>query len=267
MLLLAALLHAVIIFGIRFDFPKSHQVRKSLEITLVQSRPLQFPAKADYLAPENQLGRGEVEPKTTPASIPQQDKGSASMPPPKPARHSDISSKTVVSQDRSEKRHAQEDTAVTTEPERPRLSADMLSQQIAEFSAAYTQSRQDLAQRPRMVYINSVNAHKYKAAEYERAWQEKVERIGNLNYPSDARRQNLSGTLLLSVGLKPDGSVYSIQVRRSSGSAILDEAAERIVRLAAPFAPFPVELRQEADVLVITRTWKFLTDNRVETSR
>ena len=117
-----------------------------------------------------------------------------------------------------------------------------------------------------MVYVNSVNAHKYKAAAYERTWQDKVERIGNLNYPDEARRKNLSGGLLLSVGIKPDGSIHSIQVRRSSGESVLDDAAVRIVRLSAPFSPFPEELKQEADVLVITRTWKFSNDNRVETS-
>ena len=102
---------------------------------------------------------------------------------------------------------------------------------------------------------------KYKAAAYEKAWQAKVERLGNLNYPNEARRKKLSGSLILSVGLNDDGSIYNIKVRHSSGHKVLDDAAVQIVRLAAPFAPFPDGLKEQADVLVITRTWKFFNNS------
>lgn len=156
---------------------------------------------------------------------------------------------------------------VEPSPAPPHLTAELLSQQIAEVTTEFNRSREDQAKQQRMVYINSVNAHKYHAAAYEAAWQEKVERLGNLNYPEEARRKNLSGSLLLAVGINADGSIYSIKVRQSSGEAVLDEAAQQIVRLAAPFAPFPKELLGEADVLVITRTWRFSIDNRVETGQ
>ena len=71
---------------------------------------------------------------------------------------------------------------------------------------------------------------------------------------------------MLSVGLKADGTIYSVKINKSSGHQVLDDAAMRIVRLAAPFAPFPLELREESDVLVVTRTWTFFSDNRVETT-
>jgi protein TonB len=90
------------------------------------------------------------------------------------------------------------------------------------------------------------------------AWRAKVERVGNLNYPDDARKRQLSGSLILDVALNPDGSVNQITVRQSSGHKILDDAADRIVRLAAPFAPFPDDIRAETDILHITRTWQFL---------
>ena len=83
--------------------------------------------------------------------------------------------------------------------------------------------------------------------------------------PEDARRKNLSGSLTLAVGIKQDGTIYSIKLRESSGEAVLDQAAQRIVRLAAPFSAFPEELKQEADVLVITRTWQFTDGHRMET--
>ena len=90
-----------------------------------------------------------------------------------------------------------------------------------------------------------------------------MERIGNLNYPDEARRRKLSGSLLLGVALNPNGTINDIVLRRSSGSKILDDAAVRIVKLAAPFAPFPQSIRAETDILHIERTWRFLRNNRL----
>jgi protein TonB len=95
------------------------------------------------------------------------------------------------------------------------------------------------------------------------AWRRKVEQIGNLNFPEQAKRDRLSGSLVLRVAVRSDGSVESIRVVRSSGSKILNDAATAIVRLAAPFAPFPAGIRAEADVLEITRTWQFRSDHRL----
>ena len=88
-------------------------------------------------------------------------------------------------------------------------------------------------------------------------WQKKVERTGNLNYPEIARKKHFTGTLKMSVGINHDGSIYSIRISKSSGYRALDDAAKRIVRISAPFAPLPKELRKELDVLVITRVWQF----------
>ena len=95
------------------------------------------------------------------------------------------------------------------------------------------------------------------------AWRRKVERIGNLNYPHEAARRGLSGVLLLDVALNPDGTIEDIALRRSSGQRILDDAAVRIVRLAAPFAKFPRSIAEEVDILHIERTWIFHSDNRL----
>lgn len=129
---------------------------------------------------------------------------------------------------------------------------------MASLHAELQQKLETKASRPRTKYV-SASTQEFKYAAYMEAWRQKVERIGNLNYPDEARRRKLSGALLLDVSLKPDGTVLEIIVRRSSGHRVLDDAAVRIVELAGPFAPFPEEIRREVDILHVTRTWKFLS--------
>ncbi|MDD5036511.1 MAG: energy transducer TonB [Methylococcaceae bacterium] len=269
MLFLAGVFHALVILGVSFDRSKPEKIRKSLDIVLVRNPSAPAPEKADFLAQENQFGSGEAKEKAIPKVEPipgetevVQEQAPAAEPKPQPK----LKPRSVLKQARAEKKTvADSGEEAHVEEESPKLSAEALSQQIAEFTTEYNRSLQNQAKGPRTVYINSVNAHKFKAAAYEKAWQDKVERIGNLNYPDEARRKGLTGSLVLAVGLKPDGSVYSLRITTSSGEPVLDDAAKRIVQLAAPFAPFPEELRQEADVLVITRSWSFSNDNRVVT--
>jgi protein TonB len=127
---------------------------------------------------------------------------------------------------------------------------------LASLNAELQQRLNSRAQRPRRKYI-SASTQEYRYAAYMEAWRAKVERVGNLNYPEDARKRNLSGSLLLDVELFADGSIGKITVRKSSGSEILDAAAVRIVELAAPFARFPDDIARDVDILHVTRTWQF----------
>ena len=132
---------------------------------------------------------------------------------------------------------------------------------MASLTAEIDQRLKAYAARPKRKWITSrTKQHKY--ASYMEAWRQKVERIGNLNYPDEARRRKLSGTLLLDVALNTDGTVNEIILRRSSGKRVLDDAAMRIVKLAAPFARFPKSISEEIDILHIERTWQFLSSNR-----
>ena len=128
---------------------------------------------------------------------------------------------------------------------------------LASMSAELQDKMENRARRARSKYI-SASTQEYRYAAYMEAWRAKVERIGNINYPDEARQRGLSGALLLDVALRPDGSVIEIVVRRSSGHKVLDDAAVRIVELAGPFAPFPPDIAREVDVLHVTRTWRFL---------
>ncbi len=129
------------------------------------------------------------------------------------------------------------------------LEAVRLEAQIAKEMDAY-------AKRPKRRFVGA-RAEEYRFARYVEDWRLKVERVGNLNYPEAARAQKLYGSLLLTVGIRTDGSVESIAVDRGSGQKILDLAATRIVEMASPYAPFPPDIKRDTDILYITRTWTF----------
>jgi len=132
---------------------------------------------------------------------------------------------------------------------------------MASLRATIDQQMKAYAQRPRRKWITA-RTREHKFAAYMEAWRAKVERIGNLNYPDEARRRRLSGNLLLDVALNQDGTINDVVLRRSSGKRVLDDAAVRIVKLAAPYGKFPANIAQEVDILHIQRTWQFSTNNR-----
>jgi len=136
------------------------------------------------------------------------------------------------------------------------------NREITELTARTQRGSAAAASRPRRRVIGA-GTRDYKYANYLEAWCRKVERVGNLNYPEETKRRKLYGNLTLQVALRADGSVERVRVLRSSGFDLLDEAAVRIVRLAAPFSPFPPAIRAETDRLDITRTWQFLSSNRL----
>lgn len=137
---------------------------------------------------------------------------------------------------------------------------------IASLDAEIQNQLDAKAKRPRRKFI-SANTREHKYAAYMEAWRAKVERVGNLNYPDEARRQRLNGNLILDVALNADGSINEINVRRPSGHPMLDDAAIRIVRLASPYAPFPDEFVKDVDILHITRTWQFMNSSQFAASR
>jgi protein TonB len=139
----------------------------------------------------------------------------------------------------------------------------MIRSEIASLQAKLAMQRQAYAKQPRVKTLTSVAARASNDAEYLNLWQERIELIGNLNYPEEARKQKIYGQLRLLVTVLPDGSIHDITILKSSGHRILDDAAVRIVRLSAPFAPFPPALRKDVDRLEIIRTWKFEPGNHL----
>ena len=134
--------------------------------------------------------------------------------------------------------------------------------EIASLEAQLSMERELYAKRPKIHRLNAASTLRDKGAWYKEEWRKKIERIGNLNYPDEARRQRIYGSLRLLVTINRDGTLYEVQVLESSGHSVLDQAAMRIVRLAAPYAPFSGD-PAEFDRLEIIRTWRFERGDRL----
>ncbi len=268
---LALGLHAAIIGLVHFDIlsGRPDSVPTSLDVILVDWATEEAPDEADFLAQATQRGGGES---------PVIDRPAEPLPfsadePDQPVEQEQVDSAPVEQPDSSpELAHVEAPDELIAPVEEiefddaPAVDATRLvdaSMAMARVSSDPSVEARDFPQRPRRKFI-SANTREHLYAGYMRSWVAKVERVGNMNYPEQARRHNLAGSLVLSVDVLQDGSVEHIRVLRSSGHDVLDEAAIRIVRLSAPFSPLPEEIREEADVLTITRTWQFSASGRLQ---
>ena len=155
--------------------------------------------------------------------------------------------------------------AVSPAPARPAVDASELNleaREMAQLQARISQQWDEYQKRPKRAFVGA-NVREYAFARYVEDWVTKVERVGNVNYPEAARRQGIYGSLRLTVSIYSDGRLENVEIDRSSGSKILDAAAMRIVELAAPFSPFPDEMRKKTDILSITRTWTFTRSDQL----
>ena len=263
-LIMATALHVVVVFGIGFGISLTPPPRlaDTLDVVLVQWRSESEPEEADYLAQASQKGGGDTLENTRPSET-------VSGPLPGPQDGADAQqSRQQVPQLAVEQREilaaeaASEDAlnpTLTEQVEEPMPDAAELVRQSMEMASLQPELSSETrwkSRLPRREFI-SANTREYEFASYMSAWVSKVERVGNMNYPSELRRNKLHGDLVLTVGINQNGTVESINVKRSSGMDEIDEAAIRIVRLAAPYAPLPDNITDNVDVLHITRTWRF----------
>lgn len=272
-LLVAVVFHFMLLFGVGFvaePVSKKPLPANTLEIVMLEStEPQEKNDKADFLAPVSQAGGGETEDKAKPTSPPDSPLPSELDTPgeqqaqliPLPSQPV-TSTERVLTQLKPGRGITQNDAEITPQNlPQPMPDANQLvmrSKQLASLAATPGVQYKAFAKQPRQRYITA-STREYSAAAYMEGWRSKVERLGNLNYPEEAGRLGISGTLVLDVALWPDGSVKEIKVDKSSGKKVLDDAAIRIVTLAAPFAPFPPEIRKETDILHVIRTWQFQT--------
>ncbi len=275
-LFFAIVIHSLIILGISFSQEIAKNKSEStptLEIILAHTPTKTKVENPDFLAQAHQEGGGTRETKHRPTApppspLPATVTGNA------PVNQSPAAIQATVapqSHQITTQRNPEQQTAPVDEPSpAPQATSSaaelvMRSREIARLEAELSESVQAYARRPKHRFISARTAQ-YRDAAYLAAWQAKIESIGTLNYPEEARRRNISGELLLDVALNPDGTLNAITLRRSSGHKALDDAAKRIVQLASPFSPFPDGMRKDTDVLHITRTWQF-QGNRLETGQ
>ena len=259
------LLHVTLLLT-HFGFPQSLRwkaANQPLEVVLVNAKTEEKPQEADALAQTN-LDRG--------GNTDQDRQAKTSLPVTAP-RHTGKNlaaaqrrQRQLEDQQRRLLAEASKQRAETPKTERlapAKVPTPMVSgRDLADLSLAAMKLQAQIdkrideyQKRPRKKYIGA-RAREYRFAQYEEDWRLKVERIGTVNYPPEARGK-IYGNLRLTVTIRPDGSVDTVELDRSSGLKVLDKAAFKIVRMASPFAPFPPDIRKDTDLLVITRTWFF----------
>ncbi len=264
------LLHMLTILGVTFAAPKLRdlQALPTLEITLVQTQSKQAPDNPDYLAQANQDGGGSSDKPDiarNPLPLTEVADTRQNVPTMRPAPQRTVAAKRD-SRALLTQRKADQAVAPTTPEPQPRqaridpaqlgLPSPDLSSERARLNAEISRTWEEYQKRPKRKFLNA-RTREYKYAAYMDAWRAKVEYVGNLNYPEEAKRRSLRGNVMLDVAIKEDGTVEGVSILRSSGHKLIDDAAVRIVHLAAPYAEFPADIRSDFNVLHITRTWKF----------
>jgi protein TonB len=246
------------------DLAKFDRNGPPLEIALVNAKSVSKPTKAELLAQAHLDGGGNTDANRRAKSpLPVLPRESASN------QLATATQKVETLEQRATEMMAQLKAAAPVAapqskpnemPERIDLpTANEQMQRTLESMRLEAQIAKDLdayQKRPKRRFIGA-RAEEYRFARYVEDWRLKVERIGNLNYPEAARSQKLYGSLLLTTGIRADGSIESIVVERSSGKRVLDLAAAHIVQMGGPYSPFPPDIRRDTDILYITRTWTF----------
>jgi len=271
---LSILLHAALL-AIHFRMPDALRwkpANQPLEVVLVNAKTRDRPARSEVLAQANLDRGGNVDerrrartplPVTEPRN-PGKDLAAAQ----RRMRELEAQQQRLLAQTRESATQVPKETerqAPTDEPAAQPTGRDLADLALAamRLQAQIDKRIDEYQKRPRKQFIGA-NASEYRFAQYEEDWRMKVERIGSLNYPPEARGK-LYGNLRLTVAIRPDGSVESIELDRSSGLKVLDAAAFKIVRMATPFAAFPPNIRRDTDLLVITRTWFFGQGDKIWT--
>jgi len=298
MLGLSLVVHAALL-AIRFA-PEMQKTWRdnlpALEVILVNAKSQSKPEKADALAQAN-LNRGgntEAERRMkSPLPVPRSKPQEAALKPAAESRQkageaAKVQAQEVQKQQRVAEleRQAQElmtqiqaEQHVESKPSQPATAptpdqsqqsaspkalnaADLVARSLdaARMEAEISKEWDSYQKRPKRKFLGA-RVQEYRFAAYVETWRQKVEKVGNLNYPEEAKLKKLYGALRMTVNIKADGTLESIELNQSSGHPVLDEAARRIVELAAPYAEFPPEIRKDTDIVSITRTWTFTRED------
>lgn len=270
-LLFSLFLHAVLL-SIQFKLPQAlDQVREqALDVILVNSKHATKPSKAQAKAQASLDAGGNtdkaVRAKTPLPALPDKPPGNELIAAQQRVAQLEQQQREILTrQGSSASVRSDADRVVVPQPLPAITGRDLAAsaRAIARMEAEIAKDIQDYNQRPKRKFLGA-RVEEYRFAQYVEDWRQKVERIGNLNYPQAAKGR-LYGKLVLTVAIKKTGEIERVELNRSSGHKVLDEAAQRIVHLAGPYAAFPANIRHDTDIIEITRTWSFTGADHLQT--
>lgn len=271
MIFLSACAHALLVLGVGFTYLTDANNEATIEVTLAQYRSQIQPDDADFIAQENQTGSGSQHEATVPSSPFLSDLNDADINEVRPAPEAQVLNETpeqpkltTLTSINAEQVIAQQRNAPEQEEKQAlseQSSSEEISLAIAILQAQLDLQQQAFARQPRKYTLSSASARKSHEASYLDSWRRRVEAVGNINYPVQARQQQVYGNVRMLIALNASGQISETRIIQSSGESLLDQAAVDIVNLAAPFEPFPEELKAEADILEIVRTFRFHEGN------
>ena len=263
-LFIALLLHALFILAVGFSKPKPAPKQAALEVTMAIYQSEKAPDKADFIAQANQLGSGSLDKAALPSTTELADFHSNQIqeitPDVAKTQKQQLAKQTAITAKAPSKKmvdeKVQDDLEEQELTQQESTSLLQRNMEIASLEARLAQEKQRYAKRPRKKQLTAASTKQADDAAYLDAWRTRVETVGNQDYES-LGIDRLFGELRLLVALNANGTINDIKVLKSSGHKIMDDAAIKVVRKAAPFDPFPAELRKETDILEIIRTWRF----------
>ena len=256
-LFFATVIHIFLLLGISFAIPKAEKTNKQIEITLSSSPSKKAPKDAKFLAADNQLGAGDELKKSTAPKQQLASQGQSLNKPPRPndtliESRPQAVEKLITQQVAKQKITTTKKLTPPSEKKQRRLSEEALQRQITQLGEQIRYSEQS-SEKKRIKFVSSLATHKFIGAQYVKDFERKIERIAALNLPQRTIRG--FGPLRMDVAINPNGTLYSLKIRISSGSKEADDAAKRIVKLGEPYPALPKELMTETDILAISRSW------------
>ena len=274
-LAIALVLHGLVMLATTLAIISGAVQLNQSEVTLAVSSSEEIPLDAELLAQNNQLGSGQGDQhqeltvtqealfadtkinQIDPIFLPKEDRGANE---PIELRIITTTSESALfapSRDISIE-ESENNGAINNE----RKTLADLSLEIASLEARLAEKQQPDGKKSRVLILTSASTLAADNAEYVHQWRNRVETVGNIHYPREARANQLYGDVRLLVKLQASGIVEEIIIMSSSGSTVLDSAAIESIRLASPFEPFPKSLANKYDRIDVIRTWQF-RENRL----
>ena len=268
---LSVCFHAIVILGVSFTYLGKLNNNNALEVTFAQHHSILTPDDVRFVTRESQNGDRAIDEASVPSKPFKSDFNNNLIQKVLPvpgmvdiANEVEMQNIAIFSTSTGKDKTNQQLEVLEPKKQQPaseESTSKELSVVIRSLQEQLNIRRQAYDKRPRRYTISSASTKKSHDALYLDNWRRRIETIGNINYPKEARREQIYGSLRLLVALLPNGEVKRIRVMKSSQHKVLDQAAIEIVELAAPFQPFPQAMRDEVDILEIIRTWHFHEGN------